>query len=442
MDNHPLSEKPKQSMIDIGKLTSYIIDTVSRELERQQPVPDQQRQLICELVLKTYDGTKVQLPETIRSKILEQVVNELIGYGPLQPLLNDPEISEIMVKGPNQVYVERGGELYDTPVKFQDETHLYRIIDRIVSPLGRRVDAENPTVDARLPDGSRVNVVLPPVSIDGPCITIRKFLPNKLTMDELIQMGSLTTNMAEFLNACVIARLNILITGNTSSGKTTLLNVLTGFIPADERIITIEDAVELNLKQKYIVRLETKSANLDGGGEVTPRDLVRNSLRMRPDRIIIGEVRGGEALDMLQAMNTGHTGSLTTLHANSPRDAMYRLETLTMMAGLDLPVAAIRRQIASAINLIVHMARLQDGSRRITQLTEISGMEGDIITQQDIFKFEQSGIAPDGRIQGEIKATGIRPLFTPRLETAGFRLRGEIFGAGLPKEDGRKRTIL
>jgi pilus assembly protein CpaF len=424
-------------MIDVGKLAAYLVESVARELEVVRPGPDQQRRVITELAQKAYEGTKVQLPEDLRIQVITQVVNELAGYGPLQPLLEDPGISEIMVKGPDQVYIERNGELFDVPVVFQDVNHLYRIIDRIVSPLGRRVDADNPTVDARLPDGSRVNIVLPPVSIDGPCITIRKFLINKLTMEQLIAMGSLTANMAEFLHACVVTRLNILITGNTSSGKTTLLNVLTGFIPGNERIVTIEDAVELQLKQKYIVRLETKSPNSDGSGEVTPRDLVRNSLRMRPDRIIIGEVRGGEALDMLQAMNTGHTGSITTLHANSPRESIYRLETLAMMAGLDLPVLAIRRQIASALNLIVHMARLQDGSRRVTQITELSGMEGDVVTQQDIFKFEQTGISFDGKIIGDLRATGIRPFFTPKLEAAGFKLRGEIFGASALKEEGK-----
>jgi pilus assembly protein CpaF len=274
-------------------------------------------------------------------------------------------------------------------------------------------------------------VVIPPVSIDGPCLTIRKFLKNKLTIEELIELGSINPFMAEFLRACVVARLNILITGNTSSGKTTLLNILTGFIPGNERIVTIEDAAELQLQQKYIVRLETKNPDVDGKGEVTPRDLVRNALRMRPDRIIVGEVRGGEALDMLQAMNTGHSGSITTLHANSPRDAAARLETLAMMAGLDLPLIAIRKQIAAAINLVVHLARLQDGTRRTTQITEITGMEGEVIVMQDIYKFEQSGVTAEGKMRGELKSTGIRPWFSQRLEVAGFKLSGEYFGAGV-----------
>jgi pilus assembly protein CpaF len=371
------------------------------------------------------------LPEGVRSQVFRQALDELAGYGPIQPLLDDPEIGEVMVDGPRQVYIERNGELCDTGIVFQDDEHLYRIINRILAPLGRRVDSDHPTADARLPDGSRVNVVIPPVAIGGPCITIRKFLKNKLTADQLVELASLTPNMAEFLRACVVARLNILISGNTSSGKTTLLNILTGFIPGNERIITVEDAVELQLKQKYIVRLETRNPNVDGKGEVTPRDLVRNALRMRPDRIIIGEVRGGEALDMLQAMNTGHSGSITTLHANSPRDATSRLETLTLMSGLELPLVAIRKQIASAIHLIVHMARLQDGSRKVVQITEIAGMEGDVISMQDISKFDQTGVSPDGKVKGEMRATGIRPMFTPRLEAVGYRLRGEIFGAGL-----------
>jgi len=321
--------------------------------------------------------------------------------------------------------------LIETAIKFEDEAHLLRIINRIVSPLGRRVDADNPTADARLPDGSRVNVIIPPVAVDGPHLTIRKFLQTKMTMDDLIEMGALTSYMAKFLEACVVTRLNILVTGNTSSGKTTTLNALSGFIPERERIVTIEDAVELKLRQRHVVRLETKLPNVDGTGAVSVRDLVRNALRMRPDRIVVGEVRGGEAMDMLQAMNTGHTGSLTTLHANSPRDGTSRLETMCMMAGLDMPLLAIRKQIAAAVNLIVHLARLSDGSRRMTHITELSGMEGDVITLTDIFKFDQSGVTPDGKIIGQLRPSGMRPFFTPRLEAAGFKLGGEIFGAGL-----------
>jgi len=418
------------SSSEFEKVTLYLMGILSRELELHPPPANDYLKTVQQWAEKAYTQTKLQLESKTKQHIIQQVVDELAGYGPIQSLLEDPEISEIMVDGCYKIYVERNGVLDDTQITFQNEEHLFRIINRILSPLGRRVDADNPTADARLPDGSRVNIIIPPVAIEGPHVTIRKFLKNKLTMEQLLEMGSLTDHMVEFLKACVVARLNILISGNTSSGKTTLLNILTSYIPGHERIITIEDAVELQLKQKYIVRLETKHANLDGKGEVTARELVRNSLRMRPDRIIVGEVRSGEALDMLQAMNTGHSGSITTLHANSPRDALSRLETMVLMAGLDLPLVAIRRQMASAINLIVHLTRLQDGTRKVTHITEVSGMESDIISTQDIFKFEQSGVTPEGKIKGELKAKGIRPIFTPRLEMAGFKLKGDVFGVG------------
>ena len=334
-----------------------------------------------------------------------------------------------MIYGPEQVYIERNGKLEDTEIKFTDSDHVMQIVTRILSPLGRRVDQENLMADARLPDGSRVNIAIPPVSVDGPSITIRKFLESKLTIQQSIGLGTVTEHMSEFLEACVSARLNILITGNTSSGKTTLLNILAGSIPNDERIITIEDAAELNLNQKYIVRMETSMPNVDGVGGVTTRDLVRNALRMRPDRIIVGEVRSGEALDMLQAMNTGHDGSMTTLHANSPRDAVSRLETMSMMAGLDMPLMALRTQIAAAIDLIVHMERLSDGARKVVRVTEVPRMEGDIVTLSDIFKFDQTGVSSDGKVLGKMEPTGLRPIFTPRLEATGHKLRGEIFGA-------------
>ncbi len=335
------------------------------------------------------------------------------------------------MNGPNKVYVEKKGHLTKTGVTFDNDAHVLRVIDRIILPLGRRVDADSPTVDARLPDGSRVNAVIPPVAIDGPTITIRKFRKDKLTVQQLVDFGSLTPQMAEFLRACVISRLNIVISGGTGSGKTTLLNVLSGMIPADERIVTIEDAAELQLQQDHVVRLETKVASVEGKGQVTIRDLVRNSLRMRPDRIVVGECRGGESLDMLQAMNTGHDGSLTTLHANTPRDALARLETMVLMAGMDLPVKVIRQQISAAVDLIIQQTRLKDGSRKVTAITEVAGMEGDTIVLTDIFKFEQTGLSTDGKVIGVLKPTGIRPLFTPRLEAAGFKLPPEIFGANL-----------
>jgi len=415
----------------LSKLKEYLITSVNPEIQKQSMLAQPGREAIRQLLLEAFARTKAELVPEIRDHVLDSALADLVGYGPLEPLLGDTEINEIMVNGPRNVFVERNGEVLETDIHFDNDEHLLRIIDRIVSPLGRRVDMDNPTADARLPDGSRVNVVIPPVAVDGPQLTIRKFLQTKMTMDDLVTMDALTPYMAKFLQACVAARLNILVTGNTSSGKTTVLNALSGFIPDKERIVTIEDAVELKLKQRHVVRLETKLPNVDGTGAVTVRDLVRNALRMRPDRIVVGEVRGGEAMDMLQAMNTGHTGSLTTLHANTPRDAVSRLETMAMMAGLDMPLLAIRKQIAAAINLIVHLARLTDGSRKMTHITELPGMEGDIVTLTDIFKFEQTGLTPDGKINGHLRPTTMRPLFTPRLEAAGFKLGGEIFGAGL-----------
>jgi len=381
-----------------------------------------------------YVQTKVNLPQDLRKQIFEEILDELTGFGPIQPLLDDAEISEVMVNGPKKIYVEKNGVLAKSPIAFDDDAHVLRIIDRIVLPLGRRVDADSPTVDARLPDGSRVNAVVPPVAIDGPSITIRKFKKDKLSIQQLINYGSLTPNMAEFIRACVIARLNIVISGGTGSGKTTLLNVLSSYIPEGERIITIEDAAELQLQQDHVMRMETKTSNTDGKGAVTTRDLVRNSLRMRPDRIVVGEVRGGEALDMLQAMNTGHDGSLTTVHANSPRDALSRLETLVLMAGMDLPLKVVRQQISSAVDLIIQQTRLKDGSRKVTAITEVVGMEGDTVVLTDVFKFEQTGIGENNKILGELKPTGIRPLFSPRLEASGFKLGAEIF---MPSPLGR-----
>jgi pilus assembly protein CpaF len=344
--------------IHIPKLKTFLTNTVINEIGKNPPEPEQYRRIVEQTLERAYAGLKLELPDEVRNEVFRDVINELTGYGPIQAFLDDPSVSEIMINGPKLVFIERNGELIETGVTFLDEDHLVRIIDKIVQPLGRHIDSENSMVDARLPDGSRVNAVVPPVAVDGPYLTIRKFLKNKMTIDEIISLGSLTPHMAEFLQACVSARLNILISGGTSSGKTTMLNILSGLIPGNERIVTIEDAVELQLRQRHVVRMETKPAGVDGSGEILTRDLVRNSLRMRPDRIIVGEVRGGEALDMLQAMNTGHSGCLTTLHANSPRDAIARLETMTLMAGLELPLIAIRKQIASAFHLLIHQARL------------------------------------------------------------------------------------
>jgi pilus assembly protein CpaF len=427
MNSSPLD--PPSQQADLTQLKTDILNTIQRELADHLPPAHQYLQEISKLLQRTYQQMRLTLPENVRNRLLREVYDELTGYGPIQPLLNDPEISEVMVVGAKKVYIEKNGELIQTKVYFDDEAHLIRVIERIVHPLGRRVDADSPAVDARLPDGSRVHVIIPPVAVDGPCLTIRKFLPNKMEIGDLIELGSITEHMAEFLQACVAARLNIIISGGTSSGKTTMLNVLSSFIPTDERIITIEDAVELQLKQKHVVRLETKNPNVDGKGEMTTRTLVRNALRMRPDRIIVGEVRSGEAMDMLQAMNTGHTGSITTIHANTPRDAISRVETTCMMAGLDMPLLAIRKQIAAAFNLIVHQARLEDGTRKTTQITEVVGMEGDVVTLNDIFKFEKTGLDANAKILGELKPTGIRPLFGPKLEVVGFKLGGEIFGA-------------
>jgi pilus assembly protein CpaF len=422
---------------DLIKLKKYLIDNVSRAIEAEGIAAIQRDDYIKQQIEAIYDQANLKLPQDLRAMILKEVVNELLGYGPLQPLLKDPEVSEVMVNGPKKVYVEKKGKLQKTSVVFDDDNHVLQIIDRIILPLGRRVDADSPTVDARLPDGSRVNAVIPPVSIDGPSITIRKFSKEKLGINALIDFGSITDKMAEFLRACVLAHLNIVISGGTGSGKTTLLNVLSSFIPENERIVTIEDAAELQLQQDHVLRMETKPAYLDGRGAVTIRDLVRNSLRMRPDRIVVGEVRGGEALDMLQAMNTGHDGSLTTVHSNSPRDAITRLETLVLMAGMDLPLKVVRQQIASAIDLIVQQTRLKDGSRKVTAITEVAGMEGDMVVLTDIFKFEQTGVSEEGKVLGDLKPTGIRPLFSPRLEAAGLKLGPEVFGANLAEMLGR-----
>jgi pilus assembly protein CpaF len=412
---------------DLLKFKRYLIENVGRSMEGEQLQLGDRSEFIKQRLQDVYVQTKVSLPDDIRKQVFDDIIDELTGFGPIQPLLDDPDISEVMVNGPKKVFVEKKGKLTKSAVTFDDDDHVLRIIDRIILPLGRRVDADTPTVDARLPDGSRVNAVIRPVSIDGPSITIRKFKKDKLSIQELIDYGSLTPHMAEFIRACVLAHLNIVISGGTGSGKTTLLNVLSSFIPEEERIITIEDAAELQLQQDHVLRMETKVPNIDGKGTVSIRDLVRNSLRMRPDRIIVGECRGGEALDMLQAMNTGHDGSLTTLHANTPRDALSRLETMVLMSGMDLPLKVVRQQISSAVDLIIQQTRLKDGSRKVTAITEVVGMEGETVVMTDIFKFEQTGVGENGKIIGELKPSGIRPIFSPRLEAAGFKLGAEIF---------------
>ena len=422
-----MSNFTRLTSADLLKLKRYLIEQVSRSMEGEQSQLGDHSDFVKQRLNEVYVQTKISLPEDLRKQIFHDILDEVIGFGPIQPLLDDEDVSEVMVNGPKKVFIEKKGKLTKSPVTFEDDDHVLRVIDRIILPLGRRVDADTPTVDARLPDGSRVNAVIRPVSIDGPSITIRKFKKDKLSIQQLIDYGSLNQNMAEFIRACVLAHLNIVISGGTGSGKTTLLNVLSSYIQEEERIITIEDAAELQLQQDHVLRMETKVSNTDGKGAVSIRDLVRNSLRMRPDRIIVGECRGGEALDMLQAMNTGHDGSLTTLHANTPRDAISRMETMVLMSGMDLPLKVVRQQIASAVDLIIQQTRLKDGSRKVTAITEVVGMEGEIVVLTDIFKFEQTGIGQNGKILGELKATGIRPIFTPRLEAAGFKLGAEVF---------------
>ncbi len=422
---------------ELQRLKKYLSDNLLRALEMEGIPAGDRSAFVQKNIIQIYEQTKLKLPDDIRKQIFAQVLDDLLGYGPIQSLLDDPDVSEIMVNGPKKIFVEKNGKLSKSTITFDDDDHIIRVIDRIILPLGRRVDFDSPTVDARLPDGSRVNAVVRPVSIDGPSITIRKFRKDKLQAEDLINFGSLTRQMADFLQACVKARFNIIISGGTGSGKTTLLNVMSGYIPENERIITIEDAAELQLQQDHVMRMETKPSNSEGHNAVTIRDLVKNSLRMRPDRIVVGEVRGGEALDMLQAMNTGHDGSLTTVHANTPRDAMSRIETLVLMAGMDLPLKVVRQQISSAVDLIVQQTRLKDGQRKVTAVTEVAGMEGEIIVLTDIFKFNPTGVTEDGKVLGEVHATGIRPNFTPRLEAAGFKLSADIFA---PKASGNQNS--
>ncbi|MBI5035081.1 MAG: CpaF family protein [Chloroflexi bacterium] len=437
--NEPTKPHPLAKELRV-KLRNWIVEQVTTGLSASGELKADQATMVMlhDRFVVAFKNANVNLAPEHVDELEHQVMNEIVGFGPIEPLLSDPTITEVMVNGPKHVFIEQKGKVTETDVEFDDDAHVFRIIDRIIRPLGRRVDRKWPMVDARLPDGSRVNAIIPPSAIDGPTITIRKFSKNKLTVLDLIKFGSLTPSMAEFLEACVVGRLNIIVAGGTGSGKTTLLNVLSNYIPDDDRIVTIEDSAELQLAKPHVVRLEARPPDPDGTGRVMIRDLVINSLRMRPERIVIGECRGAEALDMLQAMNTGHDGSLTTLHANTPRDAISRLETMCLMAGIDFPIKVIREQIASAIDLIVQQARLRDGSRKIVQITEVQGMEGDIVVMQDVFRFVESGFDENGRILGQAQTTGIRPKFTPRLEAAGFFLPAEMF-AKPPQTDFRRR---
>jgi pilus assembly protein CpaF len=416
----------RESFRDVKfRIQNRVIQDLDPKLDLSNQV--EVRRQIEEIFGKVIDEEGLALTRAERVRMLEQITDEIIGLGPLEPLLRDESITEVMVNGPRQVYIERSGKLELTNVVFQNDDHVMRIIDRIIAPIGRRVDESSPMVDARLTDGSRVNAIIPPLSLVGPVITIRKFSASPFTTDDLVRFGTATPDMFEFLRACVEARLNLFVSGGTGSGKTTTLNVLSSFIPNDERIVTIEDAAELQLRQEHVVTLESRPPNIEGKGAIPIRELVRNALRMRPDRIIVGECRSGEALDMLQAMNTGHDGSMSTGHANSPRDMLSRLETMVLMAGVDLPLRAIREQVASAVDLIVHQSRLKDGTRRITNITEVQGMEGDVIVMQDVFVFEQTGVV-EGKIQGRLKPTGIRPKFVEKFEVQGINLPPGLFG--------------
>ena len=403
-----------------------VIDLINREstgLRDDVPGKKEYIRSVVESIVNLRGGN---IPRSERGKLITELYNDIVGLGPLESLLADPEISEIMVNGPDHVYVETHGKIRLTNVKFRDDTHVMNVINRIVSSVGRRIDESSPMVDARLADGSRVNAIIPPCALSGPTITIRKFSSTPLTVADLIRFGSVSPQMVAFLEACVKARLNIVVSGGTGSGKTTLLSVLSAYIPEDERIVTIEDAAELQLRQEHVITLESKPANVEGTGAVTIRDLVRNALRMRPDRIVVGEVRSGETLDMLQAMNTGHDGSLTTAHANSPRDLMSRLETMVLMSGFDMPIKAIREQIASALDVVVHQSRLRDGSRKIVSISEVVGMEGDTITLQDIFVYRPTGFGPDGTAGGFLP-TGIRPGFVEKMADNGVAVRDDWF---------------
>src|SRR5216110_87345 len=425
----PLSQTPAPARDSLRDTRALLQTRIINNLDPRLDLGDAKavRSSIEEMFNKFIDEEGVVVTRVERQKMLESILDEILGFGPIEPLLKDDTITEVMVNGPFRCYVERKGKLQLSDVTFQSDEHVMRIVERIIAPIGRRVDESKPYEDARLPDGSRVNIIIPPLALNGPVVTIRKFPKYRITVEDYIKFGTATAEMMEFMRECVEARLNMFISGGTGSGKTTLLNIMSGFIPEDERIITIEDAAELRLVQDHVVRLESRASNIEGKGAVTIMDLVKNSLRMRPERIVVGEIRGGEALSMLQAMNTGHDGSLSTGHANSPRDMLARLETMCLMAGVDLPARAIREQMSSALDVIVQISRLKDGSRKITNITEVQGMEGDAVVLQDVFVFEQTAYV-DGKVIGKLRPTGIRPKFSEKFEAAGIKLPQNVFG--------------
>ena len=439
-DRGPTSSQREQALEELRqKMHQFVIHELGPLLFDQRVQESDLRRQVDEQLHRALAQERLALTGAERQQLVRSVTDDVLGYGPIDQLLRDETLTEVMVNGPDRIYVERSGRLERTEVRFVDETHLRRIIDKIVSQVGRRVDEANPMVDARLPDGSRVNVVVHPLSIGGPFLTIRKFAADPYQVDDLIRFGSFTPQVAQFLQLCVRGRLNMVVSGGTGTGKTTMLNVVSSFIPTDERIVTVEDAKELQLHQDHVLPLEARPPNIEGKGEVRIRDLVRNALRMRPDRIVVGEVRGGEALDMLQAMNTGHDGSITTVHSNSPRDTLSRIETMTLMAGMDLPVRVIREQMSSALDVIVHLQRLRDGTRRVVQVSEVMGMEGDVVVLQDIYSFDfAAGIDEDGKFRGNLKSNGIRPSFSERLADYGISLDPSLFANNQPTTVGRR----